>query len=150
MPSANQYEKKFEDKPVATSFKLGLIVTLGILAIIAVASVLIWGFKVGTSDVKGRGDAVRQRNDGTNRVFAQQQFEDLKAAIDKDIANIRIAKQSYKNNPSPVNEANVAGTQQICNADVASYNAEARKYLSRDFRASDLPSSIDLAVCQGE
>lgn len=130
-------------------FGMRWIVVLVITALVlsAVISIAVWGFKVGTSDVKGRGDAVKQRNSATNRVFAQQHFEDLKAAIDKDTANIRAARAAAKAEPSAVNESNVTGATQICNADVADYNASARKYLERDFRAADLPPSIDLAVC---
>lgn len=146
----NDYLDRFEKAPLRTGFRVALIITLGVLAIGAIVSVLVWGFNVGTSDVKGRGDAIRQRNSGTNRVFAQQHFEDLKAAIDKDVANIRAAKAAAATSPTQINQTNVTGAQQVCNGDVADYNAAARKYLERDFRASDLPSSIDLAECGGE
>lgn len=150
MPHIDDYGRRFENKPASTSFGVGLMVTIGILVIVAIAAILVFGFNVGTADVKGRGDAYRQQRSGNNRIFAQQHFEDLKAAIDKDLANIKVAKQAYKTDPNTITATNVTGVQQICNADVADYNASARKYLERDFKASDLPNNIDLALCAGE
>lgn len=121
-----------------------------IVLLVVIISAALWGLGVFTSDIKGRGDAKKQHNSASNRIFAQQHFEDLNAAIDRDKANIRVAALAAKSDPSQVNKTNLVGTQQICNADVADYNASARKFLERDFKAADLPSSIDLAVCEGE
>lgn len=127
-----------------------IVLLVSVLVLSAVAAILIWGFKVGTSDIKGRGDAVRQHNSATNRIFAQQHFEDLHQGVQRDVANVSAARAAVKVDPSQVNKTNVVGAIQVCNADVADYNASARKYLERDFRAADLPPSIDNAVCNGD
>lgn len=115
---------------------------LAILAVVAVVSGLVWGFKVATSDVKGRGDAVVQKNSAENRVAAQERFEDLYQQVIAADRKIGPAKAAVKANPTQVNQTNLTGLQNFCVQTVADYNAEARKYSKRDFRAVDLPQEI--------
>lgn len=147
--SLKNYDDGETRKVVFLGMKWTTVLTLFVVLLVLAVGALVWALSVGTSDIKGRGDAVRQRNSGTNRVFAQQHFEDLNAAIERDQANIRVSREALQADKSnPVKQANVTGAQQICNADVADYNASARKYLERDFKAADLPSRVELAVCE--
>lgn len=116
---------------------------IAVLLFVSVIGVAVWGFGVLTSDVKGRGDAVVKKNSATNRISAQERFEDLYAEIVAADAKIGPARQAYKMNPSPVNQTNLTGLTNYCLDVVADYNAEARKYTSEDFRSTDLPAQID-------
>lgn len=120
----------------------GIVWVLCILAVIAVVGIGVWGFRVAISDVKGQGDAVRTKNSATNRVGAQQRFEDLYADIKASDAKIAPAKAAVKADPSTVNVTNLTGLVNYCVDVVGDYNAEARKYNSADFRAIDLPEQI--------
>jgi malate synthase len=122
--------------------------TFFILALIATAAIAVWGFGVGTSDVKGRGDAQRIHNSATNRIFAQQNFQQrYHDIVDTDIPNVKTAKQTYKLDPSSYNLQNLTGTMQFCHSDVAGYNADAEKFLLRDFRDKGLPKRINPKKC---
>lgn len=148
---SDRYDRDRQDVRHYTilGMKWTVAVTAFVVVLCLAVGALLWALSVGTSDIKGRGDAVKQRNSAPNRIFAQQHFEDLKAAIDRDVANIRVAQKSLAlNENDAARQANVTGAQQICNGDVTDYNASARKYLERDFRAADLPPSIDLATCE--
>ncbi len=113
-----------------------------VLLVVALISIGVWGFKVATSDVKGQGDAIVQKNSANNRIAAQERFEDLYAEITQTDAKIGPAKQAFKANPTAVNQTNLTGLVNYCLDVVGDYNAEARKYTSADFRAVDLPSQI--------
>jgi hypothetical protein len=124
---------------------------VGITLIVGVISVGVWAFGVKTSDIKGRGDATKIHNSATNRIFAQQHFEDMYAEInDRDVPNLKSARAALKQAPhDQARQINVTGVQQICNQDVADYNAAARKFLERDFKAADLPARIDpITTCE--
>lgn len=113
-----------------------------VLLVVALVSVGVWGFKVATSDVKGQGDAVVQKNSANNRIAAQERFEDLYADIKATDAKIAPARKAVKVNPTTVNQTNLTGLINYCLDVVGDYNAEARKYTSADFRAIDLPAEI--------
>jgi hypothetical protein len=136
-----------------TAHGLGYLLAwaVGIALIVGVVSAGVWYFGVATSDVKGRGDATKVHNSATNRIFAQQHFEDLYAGItDRDVPNLKSARAALKRDPhDQALQTNMTGVQQICNQDVADYNASARKFLERDFKAADLPPRIDpVATCE--
>ena len=123
----------------------GIVWVLAVLAVVGAVGIGVWGFRVATSDVKGQGDAVIQKNDATNRIAAQERFEDLYAEIIAADQKIAPARQAYRNDKTQVNLANLTGLQNYCLDVVADYNAEARKYKSADFRAIDLPQEINLS-----
>lgn len=125
------------------SWRIGVWIVAAVL-FFAVIGIAIWGFKVGTSDVKGQGDAVRQKNSGTNRIAAQERFESLYAEIKAADRRLDPLAAAVKADPtSHVAQTNLAGAVSYCIGVVADYNAEARKYTSEDFRAVDLPEQID-------
>jgi len=121
--------------------RVGLIIFLTIFLIIAIP-LAVWGFRVATSDIKGQGDSIIKKNSATNRISAQERFEDLYADIKASDAKIGPAKQAVKVDPSTVNTTNLTGLVNYCLDVVGDYNAEARKYTSADFRAIDLPAEI--------
>ena len=112
----------------------------------AVVGISTWAFGVWTAEIKGKGEAHKKKESAGNRIFQQQFFEDAYQAVKKDQQNVAVARAAFERNPSAVNDANVAGTQQICNSDVAEYNASAEKYLAKEFRRAELPDHIDPAT----
>jgi hypothetical protein len=122
--------------------------TAFVLALVAAAAIAVFGFNVGTSDVKGRGDATRIHNSATNRIFAQQNFQQRYHDImDTDVPNVKTAKAAFKIDRSTVNETNLVGAMQFCHSDVAGYNADGQKFLLRDFKDKGLPKKIKPSIC---
>jgi hypothetical protein len=125
-------------------FSWTLIVGLAVIVLIAIFSVLIFGFGVFTSDARGRGDAVKQKNSGTNRINAQERFEDLYADVTAADQKLDPLAAAAKANPdSQIAATNYTGATTYCIDARAAYDAEARKYTAREFRAADLPPQID-------
>lgn len=103
-----------------------------------------WVFRVATSDVKGQGDALIRKNSATNRIGAQQRFEELYADILASDRRIdTLAADAAANPDSQVAQTNLTGSITYCQDVVADYNALARSYTAQDFRAYDLPAQID-------
>lgn len=123
-------------------WRLGVIVVVAVLFVMALGA-LVWGIQVATSPAKGAGDAFQTKNSGTNRIAAQERFEDLYQEILASDKRIDVAADAYKRNKSGSNEVNLTGAITYCQSVVADYNAEARKYTSEQFRAADLPASIN-------
>lgn len=122
--------------------RIGLILFL-VIATFIIVPMGVWGFKVATSDIKGQGDAIVQKNDSTNRINKQELFETLYAEIKSSDQKITILADAVKNDPSYTNKTNLTGVQTYCVGVVQDYNAEARKYTAEDFRSTDLPASIN-------
>lgn len=122
----------------------GTIFVVAFLILSSVIGAAIWAIGVGSSDIKGRGDAVKTRNSGINRIAAQERFEERYQDILAADRKISVAKQALDVDPkNPTLQTNYTGTVQYCISAVAEYNADARKYTSEAFRAEDLPAVID-------
>lgn len=131
------------NNPDRVGFSIGLRVLL-IVAVVALIAAGVWGFRVVTSDAKGQGDAVRTKNSGTNRIAAQERFEELYAGIKAADERVSVMAAAKKSDPSDViASTNYAGAVNYCIQIRADYNAEARKYTAEQFRAADLPAQID-------
>jgi hypothetical protein len=104
----------------------------------------IWALTVAVSGPKGQGDAIIQKNSAANWVAAQARFEqdyqDI-LATDQKIVAAHTALQAAPADRTL--QTNYSGLTSYCLSKVAGYNADARSYLSEDFRASDLPDQID-------
>lgn len=125
-----------------TSFKIGAAAVGGLVLIAAIA-IGFWAFRVATSDVKGSGDAEIRKNSATNRIAAQERFEQLHAEIIASDQRIDVLADAVKADPSYTNQTNLTGATTFCLSVVADYNAEARKFTAQEFRAADLPAQID-------
>lgn len=118
---------------------------LAVLGLIAVICIAVWYFGVATSDVKGRGDATKLKNDGVNRVTQQAQFNEYFQAIKAADRKITVAKVALDADPkNAVLSTNYNGLQSGCNDHIATYNALARTYTAQEFRDADLPAKIDI------
>ena len=147
MSKNNWYESDNPSTVVRGASWRGAIWIIGVLVFFLLIGVVWWGFTVAASDPKGRGDAIKEKNSSTNRIAAQQRFEDLYADIRATDAKLAPAKAALDQNPSSqVRQTDFTGLTNYCLDAVGDYNAEARKYLSSQFRAIDLPSQIDTQV----
>lgn len=125
------------------SWRSAIWITLAVVFVLAL-SAGIWALKVGTSDVKGQGDAQRTKNAAGNRIAAQEGFEQLYADI--KAADIRVGVMAAAKASDPadvVAKTNYTGAQNHCIQLRADYDAKARKFTQGEFRAADLPYSID-------
>lgn len=108
-----------------------------------------WTIKVLLSDAKGRGDAIVQKNSATNRIGAQERFEDLYAEVKAEANQIGVLAAAANADPSAYNNTNLVGAKTHCLSVVGDYNALARKYTAAQFRAADLPESLSAIDCEG-
>jgi hypothetical protein len=124
--------------------RFGLLwVVIGVVVVLAI-SAGIWALNVATSGPKGQGDALVKKNSAENWTAAQARFEDLYADIEATDRKITVAGAALAINPADQTaQQTYSGTVNYCLSIVGDYNAEARKFLAADFRASDLPNQID-------
>ena len=133
-----------------STLKIGAI-TLGTLTLIAALTIGTWLFGVWASDPIGQGEAIKTKNRSTNRIAAQERFEDMAADITAANQRITTTKAAAKANPDNYTmQVQATGAVTYCQQAVAQYNAEARKYTAAQFRASDLPASFNATTdCTG-
>lgn len=114
-----------------------------LITIVLLIGAAIWGIGVAVSGPKGQGDAIRQNNSAENWTAKQALFEDLYADIEASDRKIDAAAQALKADPEDKTlQANYSGIVNHCISVVGNYNAEARKFLSEDWRSIDLPDQI--------
>lgn len=135
------------DNPGTVARGAGWRSAVVIVCVVAFAGMLsagIWAFQIATSDVKGRGDAVRTVNRGDNRLAQQAYFEQTYADVQ---AADRKLDQLAADKAAKVDGADVrySGAVNYCLSLVGDYNAAARKQIAEKFRAVDLPAQIDTA-----
>jgi hypothetical protein len=119
-----------------------------ILVLVALAvSAGIWALTVASSGPKGQGDALVQKNSAANWTAAQARFEQDYQDILATDQKIGAAHTALQVDPTdPTLQTNYTGLTSYCLSKVAGYNADARSYLSEDFRADDLPAQIDTTL----
>ena len=104
---------------------------------------LIFGFNVATAGIVGQGKVHIRIQSANNRIEKQELFETLYQDIQQYDNRIQVAAQTYATSPTERNLQNLQGLKQICIDTTGSYNAEARKISSEQFRDSELPYQID-------
>jgi predicted lipid-binding transport protein (Tim44 family) len=123
-----------------------LVIILGIIALITGA--IFWGIGVATSNAKGAGDTIIKNNSVENRTEKQEKFEALFAKVETNKALVAQHTKTVAANPTDKQASMVlSGVQSACAASVEQYNAEARKVLSMDWKAADLPDSLTTTGC---
>lgn len=114
-----------------------------ILIIVAVIGAIIWGVTVALSGIKGQGDAVIENNSAENWTEAQARFEQNYAEVIATDIKITNAYQLWQDEPNDtILKQTYTGLMSYCLSVVADYNADARSFLSEDWRAADLPEQI--------
>lgn len=122
-------------KPIAAV----LAVVLGIVLI----SWAGWAISVATSGPKGQGDAIKTKNSAENWTAAQARFEKQYQSVIAADQKIAVHTSALAADPQdPTLRTNLTGITAACIAAVADYNAESRKFLSEDFKSTDLPYQI--------
>lgn len=120
---------------------------LKIIGVLVALVLIVWGgfaLKVALSGPKGVGDAIIQKNSAENWTKAQAKFERLYAGIQSADQKTELAAQRLAMNPTDLTlQQTHAGVQSGCISLVADYNAESRKFLSEDFKSTDLPYQIE-------
>lgn len=117
---------------------------IAVVLLMVVIGAGLWGLGVFSSGVKGKGDAVRTKNSGTNRIAAQERFEELYAGVKAADLKIGVAADALKRAPDDVvAQVNYTGSINYCIGLRADYDAEARKYTAEAWRSTDLPQQID-------
>lgn len=122
----------------------GFIWVAAVVGACLLVGAIIWGISVATSGVRGAGDVVRQNNGADNRVFAQQHFEDLYAAVtteDEQLDNADTGRRTHPNDS--YYQSTFDGIQQECVRDRNQYNADADKVLLTDWQSKTLPHRMD-------
>ena len=135
-------EKEQRPNYWTTAFWTAFIVVAILGFWLALASA-VWGLKVATAGIYGRGEAHRQIESGNNRIEKQELFEGLYADIRAYDDQIQVAAETNTKSPTERNAQNLQGLKLVCIDATNDYNAEARKVSSEQFRASDLPPQID-------
>lgn len=122
-------------------FRHGAGAVIAVVVLVLALSAGIWGLTVAFSGTKGAGDVVRKNNDANNRIFSQQHFEDLYAAVVSEDQQLDI----FAGKTDDYSTTTFAGIQAECIRDRNQYNADANKVLEKDWLSSDLPHQIDPA-----
>jgi hypothetical protein len=127
----------------SVGWRLGVIIIVCLLFFGIIGGVM-WAFGVFTSDIKGRGEAVKQKNSASNRISAQENFQQLYNDVLAADKRIDVFKTALDMDPkSTIAQTNYIQAQTYCQSVVADYDASARKFTQRDFRDYDLPEKID-------
>lgn len=104
----------------------------------------VWAFKVATSDVKGRGDAVQTKNSSANRIRAQEEYVETYNEVLAADKRIDIMQAALDASPgSQVAQTNLTGSETYCVGVVKDYDALIDKYTSADFIPDGYPEQID-------
>ncbi len=123
-----------------------LVIILGIIALITGA--IFWGIGVATSNAKGAGDTIIKNNSVENRTEKQEKFEKLFATVETNKSLVAQHTKTVSADPTNAQAKTIlSGVQSACVASVEKYNAEARKVLSMDWKAADLPDSLTQTGC---
>jgi hypothetical protein len=125
----------------SAGWRLGVAI-VAVIAFLGLVGVGIWYFKVATSDVKGAGDATRQVNSAPNRLQAQARWTDLYNGIQADDRKINTLAQTYALSPSEMNLVNLTGAQNVCDSNIAAYNALQTNQLFAPFQPPLLPIQV--------
>lgn len=137
-----------EYREVNKGLSLGVIWAIIITIVIALGGVAWWAISVATADIKGEGDKIIEQQSAENFIRAQAFFEDTYADYEATLVKIEIAREALAADPgNQTLTTNLTGVQNHCTNVVADYNAESNKYLSEDFKAADLPESLDPRAC---
>jgi hypothetical protein len=124
---------------------------LMVLLVVAVVGIGLWAFGVFTSDVRGAGGAIKQRNSTVNRVQKQEMFEQLAADYDGYIIKIKAAviavSTTIDEDDKSLRQTELVGLRQVCVDAAQQFNAESKKYTSRVWKSAGLPLALDPEGC---
>jgi len=125
---------------------------LMVLLTAAIIGVGLWTFGVFTSDIKGAGGAIKQRNSTLNRVQKQEMFAQIAADYDGYIVKIEAQKTAVATTIDKVDKSlrqtELVGMTQVCIDAAQQFNSESQKYTSRVWKSAGLPATLDPRECK--
>lgn len=153
---ASDYEKSFEDRPVRTTLKFGLIV-IGVVSVLSVAG---WGVKMVLFPAQQAGRVFTKTFDADNMIYNYEWFkrqnQDIQAIATKHALALQTLKQ-FESSAGPREqwkfddrqEWNRLNTIQLALLSqraqmVGEYNARSQMANRDIFRTGDLPDHIPL------
>lgn len=104
----------------------------GVVGVIAAVAFIIW-LVTASSGVRGHAGVIRRNNDSNNQIAAQAEFERVWGDIQRDAGVIRLETDPDRRQTA----------QEVCLADVATYNLDAQSTTLKDWRPDNLPESVD-------
>lgn len=139
------FSGQFEKVPYGQVVKEGSkgIMSVGALAALAALVVAViggaaWWISVAASPVTGAAKVYKDQNAAGNREAAQTRLVGDYNIIRADQANIRtLAASSLQ-----IDKDSLAGTEQVCNGDVAQYDTDANALLSAPWVPAGWPKTI--------
>jgi hypothetical protein len=108
----------------------------------------VWGLRVATAGIYGRGEARIQIQSAASRIGAYNHFFNLCAAVQSQEASVAALTTQLDGETDPKTRDRLAtsltGVSAQRERSIAQYNADARKdYTIGQFRDSDLPYQLD-------
>lgn len=131
------------DNETRLGFWYGLKWVVAIILAVLVIVAGLWALGVFSSDIKGRGDAVREKYSAGNRIAAQEGFQaDYNEILAAD-RRIDALWDAWRGNPADrIERINYTGAVNYCIGLVGAYNARAEKFTQQEFRDAELPRHI--------
>jgi hypothetical protein len=135
-------------KDAAKGLGEGTIWVIAIGILLAIIGGVFFTLNVLLAPAKGAGGVIIKNNSAENRIEKQEKFEKLYANVqtNKDLV-AQHTKLAAANPTDKTEQQTLAGVQSACSASVNTYNAEARKVTSMDWKAADLPDSLTTTGC---
>lgn len=126
----------------------GVLWVLGILAVIGLVALIVFGVRWITAPAKGKLQAREQINSGNFRIAAYDQFFNQCVSVQTKEAAIEALEQELATNPSAQRKEQINASLTANRigrvSDIRQYNADAEKsYTVGQFRASKLPFQLD-------
>ncbi len=135
-------------KEAAKGIGTGAIYVIVIGVVLAIIGGIFFTMNVLLAPAKGAGGVIITNNSAENRIEKQEKFEKLFAKVETNKALVAQHTKTVQADPTDKQASLVlSGVQSACSASVEQYNAEARKVLSMDWKAADLPDSLTANGC---
>ena len=150
MPFIRRRTRKQLKREYATAGHAFALAPIGIAAaallilVIAAAIWLVIWLTTASSGARGNADVTQQHNSGANRVAQNTTLLNASGVVLADQQKIAV---QAANIVTQQDRLDLAGLEQNCQTDVATYNADVRSILATGYLPSDLPSSYPTTVC---
>lgn len=116
----------------------GAYLVVLVVLIVAALSAIGWWASVALSGPTGAAKVYKDQNAAGNREAAQTKLVGDYNTIRADQSNIRVLAASHLS----IDQDSLAGTEQVCNGDVAQYDTDANALLSAPWVPAGWPKTI--------
>jgi hypothetical protein len=118
-------------------------IAIAILLVVGAFWLAIW-LITASSGTRGNADVTRQHNSGQNQVAQNTTLLNASAVVTSDEQKIKI---QAANIATQQDRLDLAGLEQNCQTDVATYNADVRNILATGYLPAALPTSYAATAC---